>query len=67
MTAGGRPIAIVCGACGSKDVSRDAWADWDDATQEWVLRVAFDDAHCHLCDEETTLEEVPLDTVTERA
>lgn len=63
MSATDNPIAIVCATCGSKDVSRDAWADWDEPTQEWVLRVAFDYAHCHVCDEETTLLEVPLGVV----
>jgi len=26
-------VRIVCGACGSEDVSRDAWGDWDVNTQ----------------------------------
>lgn len=63
----GNPIAIVCAVCGSKDVSRDAWADWDEPTQEWVLRQAFDDAHCHVCDERTTLEELLLGVIGEAA
>ena len=53
-------IRIVCGTCGSEDVSHDAWGDWDVATQRWKLRVVFDYAHCHACDGETRLEEVPL-------
>ena len=60
MSDSGNPIAIVCSVCGSKDVSRDAWADWDEQAQDWVLRVVFDYAHCHVCDEETSLREVPL-------
>lgn len=51
-------IQIVCGACGSTDVSRDAWGDWDVVAQEWVLRVVFDYAHCHACDGKTRLLEV---------
>jgi hypothetical protein len=51
-------IRIVCRTCGSEDVSRDAWGDWDVATQQWVLRTVFDYAHCHACDTETRLEEV---------
>ena len=53
-------IRIVWGACGSEDVSRDAWGDWDVNTQTWVLRAVFDYAHCHACDGETRLAEVPL-------
>jgi hypothetical protein len=55
-----RKIRIVCGACGSEDVSRDAWGDWDVDIQRWELRTVFDYAHCHRCDCETRLEEVPL-------
>ena len=43
-----------------RHVSRDAWADWDSARQEWVLGAVFDDAHCHDCEGETRLDEVPL-------
>jgi hypothetical protein len=46
-------------ACGSEDVSRDAWGDWDVATQRWELRTVFDYAHCHVCDGETRLREAP--------
>lgn len=53
-------IIYVCNVCGSDDVSRDAWADWDTLDQQWVLRAAFDHAHCHRCDGETRLVEVEL-------
>lgn len=53
-------IAILCGTCGSDNVSRDAWADWDTGTQQWVLRCAFDHAQCHRCGGETRLVEVEL-------
>lgn len=65
MSDSGNPIAIVCATCGSRDVSRDAWADWDEQAQDWVLRVAFDYAHCHVCDEETKLREVLLAAVAD--
>jgi hypothetical protein len=54
-------IQIVCGTCGSTDVSRDAWGVWDFAAQEWVLRTVFDYAFCHACDGETRLEEVSIE------
>lgn len=53
-------IAIRCARCGSSDVSRDAWGDWDVGAQDWVLRTVFDHAHCHDCEDETSLIEVPL-------
>lgn len=64
MASHDKPIAIVCAACGSKDVSRDAWGDWDEARQEWVLRTVFDYAHCHNCEGETRLEERSLSTAS---
>ena len=54
------PVAIICGTCGSDNVSRDAWADWSVSEQKWVLRTEFDYAHCHRCDSETSLIEVEL-------
>ncbi len=57
----GKRLAMICSTCGSDDVSRDAWADWDVRQQDWVLRVAFDNAHCHRCDCETSLVEVEVD------
>ena len=53
-------IDIICGTCGGNNVSRDAWADWDAATQQWVLGAVFDYGHCHDCDGESRLEEVVL-------
>ena len=54
-------VEYVCEVCGTDDVSRDAWADWDVRAQQWVLRVAFDYAHCHMCDSKTRLVERVLD------
>ncbi len=53
-------MRLVCETCGSTDVSRDAWGDWDANTQQWVLRCVFDYAHCHACDGETRLADMPL-------
>lgn len=51
---------MLCGTCGSTDVSRDAWGDWDVAAQEWVLRTVFDHAHWRACDGETRLGREPI-------
>lgn len=60
MQTDGKRIDIICGTCGSKNVSRDAWADWDVHTQQWVLGAVFDYGHCHDCDGESRLQEVEL-------
>ena len=60
MANDSKRYAMVCSRCGSDDVSRDAWADWDSAKQQWVLRCAFDHAHCHKCDGETSITEAEL-------
>lgn len=54
-------VRVVCANCGSEDVSRDAWADWNVQSQDWVLRTGFDYAHCHACDRETRLKDAPLE------
>lgn len=53
-------VDYVCARCGGNNVSRDAWADWDVTTQQWVLGATFDYAHCHACEKETALEERTL-------
>jgi hypothetical protein len=55
-------INIICSTCGSDNVSRDAWADWDTPTQQWVLGNVFDYCHCHTCDRESRLKEIPAAT-----
>ena len=66
MTETDKRIAIVCATCGSDEVSRDAWANWDTRSQQWELGNVFDYAHCHKCDGETRLVEVELtEAVTE--
>lgn len=52
-------VTYICGICGSDQVSRDAWVDWDTATQQWVLGAVFDYAHCHGCEGKTHLVERP--------
>ncbi len=56
-------IKIVCGHCGSDDVRRDAWAEWDVRTQAWVLGTVFDAGHCEKCGGEASLKEVELPDV----
>lgn len=60
MAETGKRIAILCGTCGTDEVSRDAWANWDARMQEWVLGAVFDYGHCHKCERESRLIEVDL-------
>ena len=55
-------VDYVCSLCGGNTVTRDAWAEWDTAAQDWTLGAAFDSAYCHDCEEEPNLVEVDLDT-----
>lgn len=55
-------VKYVCEHCGSDDVLADAYAEWNDELQTWEVANVFDKgAHCHACDGETRLEEVPAD------
>ena len=58
------PVRIICSDCGSAHVSRDAWADWSAERQEWVLGTVFDDGHCHVCERDVTLVELPVDVTS---
>lgn len=51
-------IDIVCRECGSQDVRRDAWAEWDVDSQEWVLADVYDYSYCLNCEGDATLAEV---------
>ena len=51
---------MVCEACGSTLVTRDAWAEWDEDAQDWVLGVIYDYAFCHTCQADAHLQEKPL-------
>ncbi len=60
MSTSGKRIALVCGVCGSNDVTRDALATWSVAEQAWVLRGLLDDVTCEACGREGRLIEVEL-------
>ena len=50
-------IEMICETCGSKEVLRDAWAEWDEDKQDWVLQNVFDEAFCENCDGSTNIKE----------
>ena len=64
MASTGKQICFICEKCGSKLVTRDAWAEWDQSNQQWVLGAAFDYTYCHDCKVETNLLEVVLQPST---
>ena len=52
---------MICAACGSEDVRRDADAVWNKKTQEWELCAVYDQATCEHCEGQARLVEVPED------
>lgn len=53
-------VRMVCGTCGSKEVTLDAWARWSEINQRWVLGETYDYSYCHFCEGETRIQELPL-------
>jgi len=45
-------IKKVCNKCGSTDICVDAWASWDEVTQEWVLANMYEATFCNDCEQE---------------
>jgi hypothetical protein len=57
-----KPVDYICNICGGNKVTRDAWAEWDAAAQDWTLGAVYDYAFCHDCEAETKLAEIDLET-----
>jgi hypothetical protein len=55
-------VTNTCPLCDGKNVVRDAWSEWCETSQEWVLQNVFDDAFCLDCEVFVTLNEEPLVT-----
>lgn len=43
-------VKKLCANCGSENIVKDAWAEWDIDKQEWVLSTFFDDTFCQDCE-----------------
>ena len=52
---------MLCASCGNGNVSRDAWADWCNESQDWILGQVFDDAFCDFCDASVKVASYDLD------
>ncbi len=61
---------LVCPTCGSADVSKDACARWDSATNAWELSSTYDVMTCDDCGDEfyelDEIEEAQLPPADER-
>ncbi|WP_305097880.1 hypothetical protein [Croceibacterium aestuarii] len=53
-------VRMVCEDCGSEEVTRDAWAEWNVDMQHWQLGAVFDYAYCHRCQANAHIEERPI-------
>lgn len=51
--------AVVCADCESDNIRRNAWAVWNEVTQEWELDDLHDEFYCQDC-EGTETKEVPI-------
>lgn len=63
MTDMNKRITFVCETCGSDDVTSDALAHWEVATQQWELRSTLDNCSCERCATDTRLVVVELATI----
>lgn len=54
-------IKMVCSKCGSENVVKDAFAEWNIDKQEWVLHSVYDFTSCNDCGEEDCVDEVEIE------
>lgn len=52
-----RHITMRCKYCKSANVFRDAWAEWSDEDQDWILQNVFDDGYCESCGDDSHIVE----------
>lgn len=46
-------MKLECKTCGSTNIRRDAWAEWDQELQQWLLGDLYDkEVWCSGCDTE---------------
>lgn len=54
-------IRKVCSECGGVNVLADAFAEWDEEKQEWVLQDVFDkNSFCTDCDGTVSIIDAPI-------
>lgn len=52
---------IVCTRCGSDEVVKDAYAQWNVDKQNWEIQNLFDMCFCEVCERECSIKEEYLD------
>lgn len=45
-----KKLKKICDECGSTDVRIDAWASWNEDTQEWELAETYENPFCMDCE-----------------
>ena len=53
-----KKLNMVCSSCGSHNVLRDAYVEWNVEAQDWEIRSVFDASICDDCGAEGCIEEV---------
>ncbi len=48
---------LKCKVCGSTNIIKDAWAEWDEENQKWILSSVYDHVYCTNCEGETKILE----------
>ncbi|MNR57174.1 hypothetical protein D3C85_1778990 [compost metagenome] len=56
-----KKVNFVCARCGSSNVIKDAWAEWDIDSQRWTLHSTYDSCYCQDCQEDCRLEKVSVE------
>ena len=51
----------ICTECGSDNIKWDAWAAYNEETQEMELDNWFDNTYCIECDGECSINKVPME------
>ncbi len=52
---------LVCAKCGSDEVVKDAYAQWNVDKQNWEIQNIFDMSFCEVCECECSIQEVYLE------
>lgn len=48
-------VTFRCKGCGSENVVKDAYVEWDKVAQAWVVKCVLETAECLDCDSEAKL------------
>lgn len=50
---GQKGVEPFCRCCGSRDVMRDPWAEWNPIEGAWEFGQVFDEGYCAKCEQTT--------------